>query len=84
MNIQLVMIRCQWRPVRHSQESLPLLVSLVITMGNVLAYFVGANLAYTITFILIVYVLPLLLPTKGIIQNKPYTHAWASFIVLLY
>ncbi len=39
---------------------------------------------YTITFILIVYVLPLLLPAKGIIQGKPYTHAWASFIVLLY
>ncbi|WP_368501246.1 MULTISPECIES: DUF2069 domain-containing protein [Alteromonadaceae] len=39
---------------------------------------------YSVTFILIVYVLPLLMPAKGIIQGKPYTHAWASFIVLLY
>ncbi|MFC4699306.1 DUF2069 domain-containing protein [Glaciecola siphonariae] len=39
---------------------------------------------YSITFILLFYILPLLLPLKGIIQAKPYTHAWACFIVLLY
>lgn len=39
---------------------------------------------YSIAFIFLIYVLPLLLPAKGIIQGKPYTHAWASFVVLLY
>jgi uncharacterized membrane protein len=39
---------------------------------------------YSISFIFILYVLPLLLPLKGIIQGKPYTHAWACFIILWY
>ena len=30
------------------------------------------------------WVVPLLLPMKGIIQGKPYTHAWANFIVMFY
>jgi uncharacterized membrane protein len=39
---------------------------------------------YSIAFILLLYIAPLLLPLKGIIQAKPYTHAWACFIVLFY
>jgi len=39
---------------------------------------------YSITFVLLVYILPLLLPLKGVIEGKPYTHAWACFIVLFY
>lgn len=39
---------------------------------------------YSIVFKIIFYILPLLLPLPGIVQGKPYTHAWASFIVLLY
>jgi uncharacterized membrane protein len=39
---------------------------------------------YSAAFVLIVYVLPLLLPLKGIIQAQPYTHAWACFVVLWY
>ncbi|WP_213607857.1 DUF2069 domain-containing protein [Pseudoalteromonas sp.] len=35
-------------------------------------------------FLFLVYVLPLLLPLKGIIQDKTYTYAWANFIVMLY
>ena len=27
---------------------------------------------------------PILLPLPGIIQGKPYTHAWSSYIVLMY
>ena len=30
------------------------------------------------------FTLPLLLPIKGLIQGKPYTYAWANFIVMLY
>ncbi|MDD1792593.1 DUF2069 domain-containing protein [Enterovibrio makurazakiensis] len=32
----------------------------------------------------IAWLLPLLLPLKGIITGKPYTHAWANFILMLY
>lgn len=30
------------------------------------------------------FVLPLLLPLKGLLQGKPYTYAWANFIVMIY
>ncbi|GEK08358.1 DUF2069 domain-containing protein [Pseudoalteromonas sp. McH1-7] len=39
---------------------------------------------YSIAFVFAVYVLPLLLPLKGILQDKPYTYAWANFIVMFY
>ena len=39
---------------------------------------------YSVTFKILVYIVPLLLPLPGILQGKPYTYAWASFIVLLY
>lgn len=39
---------------------------------------------YSTTFKILIYILPLLLPLPGIVKGKPYTHAWASFIVLLY
>ncbi|MDP4983038.1 DUF2069 domain-containing protein [Pseudoalteromonas tunicata] len=35
-------------------------------------------------FIFLVYILPLLLPLKGIIEDKTYTYAWANFIVMIY
>ncbi|WP_299021746.1 DUF2069 domain-containing protein [uncultured Photobacterium sp.] len=31
-----------------------------------------------------IWVLPLLLPLKGILEGKPYTHAWANFILMFY
>ncbi|MBQ4833304.1 DUF2069 domain-containing protein [Pseudoalteromonas sp. MMG010] len=39
---------------------------------------------HSIGFIFALYILPLLLPLKGIIQDKPYTYAWANFIVMIY
>lgn len=33
---------------------------------------------------LIIGVVPLLLPLRGILHGKPYTHAWASFMMLFY
>mgnify|MGYP003384713180 CR=1 FL=1 len=33
---------------------------------------------------LILFVLPLLFPMKGLLQGNPYTYAWANFIVLIY
>ena len=34
--------------------------------------------------VIAMWVVPLLFPMKGIIQGKPYTHAWANFIVMFY
>lgn len=31
-----------------------------------------------------IWVVPLLLPLKGILQGNPYTHAWANFILIFY
>lgn len=39
---------------------------------------------YSTLFISLIYILPLLLPLRGILAAKPYTHAWANFIVLFY
>ena len=32
----------------------------------------------------VAWILPMLFPLKGIIQGKPYTHAWANFILMFY
>ena len=47
-------------------------------------FFLTTTHGYSTLFISLVYVVPLLLPFKGIMQAKPYTHAWASFVVLFY
>lgn len=39
---------------------------------------------YSPMFRFALYILPLLLPLKGMLQGKPYTHAWANFVVLFY
>lgn len=35
-------------------------------------------------FVFIVWIIPLLLPLRGIIKNQPYTFAWANFVVMIY
>ncbi|ANB22577.1 hypothetical protein A6K25_15655 [Alteromonas stellipolaris] len=47
-------------------------------------FLLNKTLTYSPIFITLVYLVPLLLPYKGIIQGKPYTHAWANFVVLFY
>ena len=37
-----------------------------------------------IALVLLVGVGPLLLPLRGLLHGRPYTFAWASFLVLLY
>ncbi|WP_414931376.1 DUF2069 domain-containing protein [Vibrio europaeus] len=36
------------------------------------------------TTLAIAWALPLLLPLPGILAGKPYTHAWANFVLMLY
>ncbi|GIU54050.1 DUF2069 domain-containing protein [Shewanella sp. KT0246] len=43
----------------------------------------GLTGEYSMAFSLL-WILPLLLPIKGILTGKPYTYAWASFILCLY
>ncbi len=34
--------------------------------------------------VMVAWIIPMLFPLKGIIQGKPYTHAWANFILMFY
>jgi len=56
----------------------------LVTWMIVWYFFLPMTADYSIVFKILFYILPLLLPLPGIMQGKPYTHAWASFIVLLY
>ncbi|WP_119968563.1 DUF2069 domain-containing protein [Shewanella japonica] len=49
------------------------------------AWFIQQGLSgvYSMAFSLL-WIVPLLLPIKGILTGKPYTYAWASFILCLY
>ncbi|MCL1048153.1 DUF2069 domain-containing protein [Shewanella abyssi] len=57
-------------------------VILVILLGT---WFIqqGMSGEYSMLFSLL-WLVPLLLPLKGILTGKPYTYAWASFILCLY
>ncbi|GIU25830.1 DUF2069 domain-containing protein [Shewanella schlegeliana] len=57
-------------------------VALVMLLG---AWFIRQGLTgeYSMLFSLL-WLVPLLLPLKGILTGKPYTYAWASFILCLY
>ncbi|QSX31547.1 DUF2069 domain-containing protein [Shewanella cyperi] len=46
-------------------------------------WFLGNGAGYSMAFNAL-WLVPLLLPLPGIMQGKPYTHAWASFILCLY
>ncbi|WP_404339332.1 DUF2069 domain-containing protein [Pseudoalteromonas mariniglutinosa] len=58
-------------------------VGLLILMPTWL-FLISPREGHSVGFIFSVYILPLLLPLKGIIQDKPYTYAWANFIVMFY
>ncbi|OFI35385.1 DUF2069 domain-containing protein [Alteromonas lipolytica] len=65
------------------------LLALVSHLGllawiSVWQLFLTSDQQYSLVFIFLLYILPLLLPLPGIIKGKPYTHAWANFVVLYY
>ncbi|QDZ90620.1 DUF2069 domain-containing protein [Shewanella decolorationis] len=57
-------------------------LALVLLLGG---WFIGQGIngEYTLLFSLL-WLVPLLLPIKGILKGNPYTYAWASFILCLY
>ncbi|MGB2427183.1 MAG: DUF2069 domain-containing protein, partial [Alteromonas sp.] len=42
------------------------------------------EMAFSPLFVVLIYVMPLIFPMHGILVGKPYTHAWANFIVMFY
>lgn len=42
------------------------------------------NAEYSRLFLVLFWIIPLLLPLRGIVRGNPYTHAWANFIVMIY
>lgn len=57
-------------------------IALVLLLGG---WFIGQGIhgQYSMLFS-VLWLIPLLLPAKGILSGKPYTFAWASFILCLY
>ncbi|WP_018690872.1 DUF2069 domain-containing protein [Algicola sagamiensis] len=45
--------------------------------------FISPSETVSLEFQLLVFWAPLLLPAKGLMQGKPYTFAWANFVVLI-
>ncbi len=58
-------------------------IGLLILMP-IWLFLIAPREGHSNAFIFVVYIVPLLLPLKGIIQDKPYTYAWANFIVMFY
>ncbi|CAH9054657.1 hypothetical protein PSECIP111951_01083 [Pseudoalteromonas holothuriae] len=79
------MTKSQKKPLTLFYQRLALFgyIGLLILMPTWL-YILAPREGYSNGFIFVVYILPLLLPLKGIIQDKPYTYAWANFIVMIY
>lgn len=72
-------------PLVRKMRWLTLVSHVLLIAWMVIWYFLLSNQhGYSTTFIILVYVMPLILPLWGIMAGKPYTHAWTSFIVLLY
>ncbi len=58
---------------------LALLVFMVLTQ---LVYASASE--FSLTFRFLFWIAPLLVPLVGIVRGKPYTHAWANFILMWY
>lgn len=62
-----------------------LISHILLIVWMIIWYFgIGSSAEYSTLFVFLLYILPLLLPLPGLIKAKPYTHAWCSFILLLY
>jgi uncharacterized membrane protein len=47
-------------------------------------FLLGADEGYSVLFITLMWVVPLLFPLPGILRARPYTHAWANFVLMFY
>ena len=56
------------------------LLVLLVVWNTVLA----PSVRFPTALVLLVLVVPLLLPLRGILHGRPYTHFWTSFVALAY
>jgi uncharacterized membrane protein len=47
-------------------------------------FLLPVDVEHSALFIRITWIVLLLLPMHGLIKGKPYTHAWANFVVMIY
>lgn len=47
-------------------------------------FFLTIDKTTSTLFTLLFWIMPILLPAKGLIEGKPYTYAWTNFIVMYY
>ncbi|ALS98437.1 DUF2069 domain-containing protein [Lacimicrobium alkaliphilum] len=47
-------------------------------------FLLGEDEGYSVLFITLMWVVPLLFPLSGILRARPYTHAWANFVLMFY
>lgn len=53
-------------------------------LGLLLVWTVGWPGSYPVALVLLIKVGPLLLPLRGLLYGRLYTHAWSSFLALYY
>ncbi|MFT4809443.1 MAG: putative membrane protein [Paraglaciecola sp.] len=47
-------------------------------------FFLTIDKTTSTVFTLLFWIVPILLPAKGLLEGKPYTYAWTNFIVMYY
>jgi uncharacterized membrane protein len=47
-------------------------------------FYLTPDKATSTLFTVLLWIVPILLPLKGLVQGKPYTYAWTNFIVMYY
>lgn len=57
---------------------------LLIAWLIVWHFFLTPEKTTSTLFTVLLWIVPILLPCKGLVQGKPYTHAWTNFIVMYY
>ncbi len=66
----------------------PLRLSRYATLGGYFSLIIVLVLWYGFwspTLVgMVIMLLPLLFPLRGLLQGKPYTHAWTSFLIMAY
>ncbi|SMY17128.1 DUF2069 domain-containing protein [Photobacterium aquimaris] len=75
----------QMRPLTYFARQSALLChcGLIIFIG-IWQLLLSPHLHLSATVIALVWIAPLLLPLVGMVTAKPYTHAWANFILMFY
>lgn len=57
---------------------------LLLTWLVIWHFVLPVDVEHSALFIRITWIVLLLLPMQGLVKGKPYTHAWANFVVMIY